>query len=35
LLRSGLLESGKCECNCKMRDVIYQQTSAAGKIGLN
>ena len=35
LMRSGLLESGKCECNCKMRDVIYQQTSAAGKIGLN
>ena len=35
LLRSGLLESGKCECNCKMRDVIYQQTSAAGKVGLN
>lgn len=35
LLRSGLLESGKCECNCKMRDVIYQQTSAAGKVGQN
>ena len=35
LLRSGLLESGKCECNCRMRDVIYQQTSAIGKVGVN
>ena len=35
LERSGLLESGKCECNCRMRDVIYQQTSAATKTGLN
>jgi isopentenyldiphosphate isomerase len=35
LLRSGLLESGKCECNCRMRDVIYQQTSAIGKVGIN
>jgi isopentenyldiphosphate isomerase len=26
LQRSGLLETGKCECNCRMRDVIYQQT---------
>jgi len=35
LQRSGLLETGKCECNCKMRDVIYQQTSAAERAGLN
>lgn len=26
LQRSGLLESGKCECSCRMRDIIYQQT---------
>jgi isopentenyldiphosphate isomerase len=35
LQRSGLLETGKCECNCKMRDVIYQQTSATEKASLN
>ena len=35
LQRSGLLETGKCECTCKMRDVIYQQTSAAERAGLN
>ena len=35
LQRSGLLETGKCECNCKMRDVIYQQTSAIERAGLN
>lgn len=35
LQRSGLLESGKCECNCRMRDVIYQQTSAVGRVELN
>jgi len=35
LVRSGLLESGKCECNCRMRDVIYQQTSAVAKSSLN
>ena len=35
LQRSGLLETGKCECNCKMRDVIYQQTNATEKAGLN
>jgi len=28
LQRSGLLETGKCDCACKMRDIIYQQTSA-------
>lgn len=33
LQRSGLLETGKCECACKMRDVIYQQTIQ--KSGLN
>jgi isopentenyldiphosphate isomerase len=32
LQRSGLLESGKCECTCRMRDVIYQQTSAVEKV---
>ena len=31
LQRSGLLETGKCECSCKMRDVIYQQTSAVDR----
>jgi isopentenyldiphosphate isomerase len=31
LKRSGLLEAGKCECSCKMRDVIYRQTSAVAK----
>jgi len=35
LQRSGLLETGKCECSCKMRDVIYQQTSAIERAGLN
>ncbi|MDD4972219.1 MAG: NUDIX domain-containing protein [Paludibacter sp.] len=35
LVRSGLLESGKCECTCRMREVIYQQTSAATKSSLN
>ncbi len=27
LLRSGLLETGKCQCNCKLKEVIYQQPS--------
>jgi len=35
LQRSGLLETGKCECSCKMRDIIYQQTSNIEKAGLN
>jgi len=35
LQRSGLLETGKCECTCKMREVIYQQTSANDRAGLN
>jgi len=35
LQRSGLLETGKCECNCRMRDVIYQQTKSPEKAGLN
>jgi hypothetical protein len=25
LKRSGLLETGKCDCNCKLKDVIYHQ----------
>lgn len=28
LKRSGLLETGKCECSCKLKEVIYQQTDA-------
>lgn len=28
LKRSGVLESGKCNCNCRLRDVIYQQPTA-------
>ncbi len=35
LLRSGLLETGKCECNCRLRDVIYQQSNAIKKADLN
>lgn len=35
LRRSGLLETGKCECTCYMRDVIYKQTSAIEKASLN
>jgi len=35
LQRSGLLESGKCECNCRLRDVIYQQSTAIKKADLN
>ena len=27
LKRSGLLETGKCECNCKLKEVIYQQSN--------
>ncbi len=29
LQRSGLLETGKCECSCKLRDVIYHQSNIA------
>ena len=28
LNRSGLLETGKCECNCRLKEVIYHQTDA-------
>lgn len=28
LKRSGLLETGRCECTCKLKEVIYQQTDA-------
>lgn len=28
LKRSGLLESGKCECSCRLKEAIYQQSSA-------
>jgi hypothetical protein len=27
LQRSGLLETGKCECNCRLKEVIYNQSS--------
>jgi isopentenyldiphosphate isomerase len=26
LLRSGLLETGKCECSCRLKEVIYKQS---------
>jgi isopentenyldiphosphate isomerase len=26
LKRSGLLETGKCECSCRLKEVIYQQS---------
>jgi isopentenyldiphosphate isomerase len=25
--RSGLLETGRCECNCRLKDIIYQQSN--------
>jgi len=28
LKRSGLLETGVCECNCRLKEVIYNQSSA-------
>jgi isopentenyldiphosphate isomerase len=31
LKRSGLLETGKCECNCKLKEVIYQQSNGTKK----
>lgn len=31
LKRSGLLESGKCECNCRLKEVIYQQSNGTKK----
>jgi len=31
LKRSGLLDSGKCECSCKLKEVIYQQSNATNK----
>lgn len=35
LQRSGLLESGKCECSCHLRDVIYSQSNSIKKENLN
>jgi isopentenyldiphosphate isomerase len=35
LQRSGLLETGKCECACKLRDVIYSQPNSIKKEELN
>lgn len=31
LKRSGLLETGKCECNCRLKEVIYQQSTGTKK----
>jgi isopentenyldiphosphate isomerase len=31
LKRSGLLEAGKCECNCRLKEVIYQQSTGSKK----
>ena len=31
LKRSGLLETGKCECSCRLKEVIYQQPSCNKK----
>ena len=31
LLRSGLLETGKCECNCRLKQVIYDQFNVQKK----
>ncbi|MDR3654080.1 MAG: NUDIX domain-containing protein [Paludibacter sp.] len=31
LSRSGLLENGKCECSCKLRDSIYSQSNGGMK----
>jgi isopentenyldiphosphate isomerase len=31
LKRSGLLETGKCECNCRLKDVIYHQPNLTKK----
>jgi len=31
LKRSGLLETGKCECTCKLKEVIYQQSNGTKK----
>ncbi|MFT3754289.1 MAG: NUDIX domain-containing protein [Paludibacter sp.] len=28
LKRSGVLESGKCECSCRLKETIYQQSNA-------
>lgn len=30
--RSGLLESGKCECSCRLKDVIYQLSDDAKRV---
>ena len=31
LKRSGLLETGKCECNCRLKQVIYNQSNGIKK----
>jgi hypothetical protein len=35
LQRSGLLETGKCKCNCKLREAIYSQPSLIRKEHMN
>ena len=32
LKRSGLLETGKCECNCRLKQVIYSQSNGIDKV---
>lgn len=34
LKRSGLLETGKCECKCRLRDVIYNQPNTIKHLDL-
>ncbi len=31
LSRSGLLETGKCNCNCRLKEIIYQQSNILEK----
>jgi len=32
LQRSGLLETGKCHCNCRLKEAIYNQSSSVRKV---
>lgn len=32
LQRSGLLETGKCHCNCRLKEAIYNQSSAFRRV---
>jgi hypothetical protein len=31
LQRSGLLETGNCDCNCRLKDAIYSQSNSLKK----